>query len=105
MRQPHLAAPDAKLKMADADLLSRLKLNKWTIAVLTLGVGINIGLTRAGSAHRLTWHEVNEIRQWKELVWGLVLAQSGKAVRQWQERSDDGEPPKPPGNIVARLTR
>jgi len=44
---------------------------------------------------------VNEIRQYKEMVFGLILAQSGKAISRWKRRSDDdvGE------GAVNRLTR
>lgn len=82
--------------MSDGSLLSNLKVNKWTISVLTVGLLLNLGLTRAGTAHKLSWHEINQIRAWKEVVFSLIVGQSGKAVRKWKERQNGGqdEPPE-----------
>lgn len=73
----------------DAVLVRNFKANKWTIGVITLGLFLNLGLSHLGAKHTLTWHEINSIRQWKEIVFSIVVGQSGKAVRKWKERSDD----------------
>jgi hypothetical protein len=76
--------------MSDLDLKGRWKANKWTIFLLTCGLALNLGLTQVGKRRIITWHEVNTVRTWKEVVFSILVGQSGKAVRKWQEREGGG---------------
>jgi len=70
----------------DRQVLRNLQFNKWTLAVITLGFALNFGLTRAGEHKTMSWKDINVVRSWKEVIFGTVLAQSGKAVRKYRRR-------------------
>lgn len=69
--------------------LRNIRVNKWTIGVITFGLLVNLGLSKAGRDRSLTWQDINIIRQWKEIVFSIVVGQSGKAIRKVKKRKTE----------------